>query len=102
MAAVDRHALAGRPGRVQALADLPFKRWGEDGTCARLLEEMRVNDAIGQLERTVTIDSTIARAHQHAAGAPKRGTTAGRSIPSNPHNGRRSDDPATSSPPHST
>jgi transposase len=71
-----------------------FKRWEQDGTWARLLEEMQVkDDSIGQVEFTVSIDSTIARAHQHAAGARKRGTTAGRSIRSNRKTGRRSDDP---------
>uniref|UniRef100_UPI003F49726D IS5 family transposase n=1 Tax=Nonomuraea sp. CA-252377 TaxID=3240003 RepID=UPI003F49726D len=53
-----------------------FKRWDEDGTWARLLEEMQVkDDSLGRVEFTVSIDSTIARAHQHAAGARKRGTT---------------------------
>ncbi len=41
------------------------------------------DDSLGQVEFTVSIDSTIARAHQHAAGARKKGTTAGRSIRSN-------------------
>ncbi len=71
-----------------------FKRWEEDGTWARLLEDLQVkDDSIGTVELTVSIDSTIARAHQHAAGARKRGTTAGRSIRSNRKTGRRSDDP---------
>ncbi len=71
-----------------------FKRWEEDGTWARLLEDMQVkDDSIGQVEFTVSIDSTIARAHQHAAGARKRGTAAGRSIRSDRKGGRRSDDP---------
>uniref|UniRef100_UPI003570EFEB IS5 family transposase n=1 Tax=Nonomuraea cavernae TaxID=2045107 RepID=UPI003570EFEB len=57
-----------------------FSRWDNDGTWARLLEEMQVkDDSIGTVELTVSIDSTIARAHQHAAGARKRGTTTGRS-----------------------
>ncbi|MGI5485632.1 IS5 family transposase [Microtetraspora malaysiensis] len=58
-----------------------FKRWDQDGTWAHLLEEMQVkDDSIGRVEWTFSIDSTIARAHQHAAGARKGGTTAGRSI----------------------
>ncbi|WP_435889272.1 IS5 family transposase [Streptosporangium canum] len=57
-----------------------FARWDADGTWARLLEEMQVkDDSVGTVELTVSIDSTIARAYQHAAGARKRGTTAGRS-----------------------
>ncbi|MFF5244755.1 hypothetical protein ACFY3V_10775 [Streptosporangium sp. NPDC000095] len=52
-----------------------------------MLEETQVkDDSIGQVEWTVSIDSTIARAHQYAAGARKKGTTAGRSIRSNPKN----------------
>ncbi|MFC0557380.1 IS5 family transposase, partial [Planotetraspora thailandica] len=58
-----------------------FKRWDEDGTWARLLEQMQVkDDSVGNVEWTVSIDSTIARAHQHAAGARKKGMAAGRSI----------------------
>ncbi|MBB3733900.1 transposase [Nonomuraea dietziae] len=71
-----------------------FKRWEEDGTWARLLEDLQVkDDAIGTGGLTGSIDSTIARAHQHAAGARKRRTTAGRSIRSNRKTGRCSDDP---------
>ena len=29
------------------------------------------SDAVGEVEWEVSVDSTIARAHQHAAGAPK-------------------------------
>ncbi|MCO5994076.1 hypothetical protein [Actinoallomurus rhizosphaericola] len=51
-----------------------YKRWDEDGTWARLLEAVQVkDDAVGDLEWTFSIDSSIARAHQHAAGARKKG-----------------------------
>lgn len=41
----------------------------------RLLEHIQVSDeAVGRLEWTVSVDSTVNRAHQHAAGASKRGT----------------------------
>ncbi|MFC4537146.1 IS5 family transposase [Sphaerisporangium dianthi] len=57
-----------------------FKRWDTDGTWARLLEQMQVkDDSVGKVEWSFSIDSTISRAHQHAAGARKGGTTAGRS-----------------------
>jgi hypothetical protein len=73
----DRSALAGHPRALRSLADLlraRFSRWDNDGTWARLLEEMQVkDDSIGSVELTVSIDSTIARAHQHAAGARKKG-----------------------------
>jgi transposase len=55
-----------------------WKRWDEDGTWARLLEHVQVkDDAVGQVEWVVSIDSSIARAHQHAAGARKEGAPGG-------------------------
>lgn len=55
-----------------------FARWETDGTWARLLELAQVrDDAVGRIEWTVSVDSTINRAHQHAAGACKRGSPAG-------------------------
>lgn len=51
-----------------------FARWERDVTWARLLEHVQVNDAaVGMVEWTVSVDSTINRARQHAAEAPKRG-----------------------------
>jgi transposase len=55
--------------------DLPerygrFVRWRCDGTWDRLLAHAQTkSDAVGELEWEVSVDSTIARAHQHAAGA---------------------------------
>jgi len=55
-----------------------FARWEADGTWARLLEHVQVrDDAMDRVEWTVAVDSTINRAHQHAAGARKRGQQAG-------------------------
>jgi transposase len=55
-----------------------FARWEADGTWAKLLEHVQVrDDAVGQVEWTVSVDSTINRAHQHAAGARKKGPQAG-------------------------
>ncbi|WSI89850.1 IS5 family transposase [Streptomyces murinus] len=55
-----------------------FARWEADGTWARLLEEVQVrDDSVGLVEWTVSVDSTINRAHQHAAGARKKGPQAG-------------------------
>ncbi|MEW2313299.1 IS5 family transposase [Streptomyces sp. NPDC006864] len=54
-----------------------FGRWEADGTWARLLEHVQVrDDAVGKVEWTVSVDSTINRAHQHAAGARKKGSPA--------------------------
>ena len=45
-----------------------FDRWANDGTCQAILTAVRARaDAAGQLDWTVSIDSTIARVHQHGA-----------------------------------
>jgi transposase len=47
-----------------------FVRWRRDGTWDRLLAHAQSkSDAVGEVEWEVSVDSTIARAHQHAAGA---------------------------------
>lgn len=44
--------------------------WSKDGTWLRLLEAAQARaDADGTLEWLVSVDTTIVRAHQHAAGA---------------------------------
>jgi transposase len=51
-----------------------FRRWQRDGTWARILAVLQsLADAAGQIVWDVSVDSTTARAHQHAAGARKRG-----------------------------
>jgi transposase len=51
-----------------------FRRWQRDGTWARILTGLQANaDARGLITWDVSVDSTIARAHQHAAGASKKG-----------------------------
>ncbi|KPC59209.1 transposase [Streptomyces chattanoogensis] len=50
-----------------------FARWEVDGIWATLLEHLQVcDDAVGRVDWTVSVDSTINRAHQHSAGARKR------------------------------
>ncbi len=50
-----------------------FSRWRRDGTWDRLLADAQTkSDAVGEVEWLVSVDSTIARAHQHAAGARRR------------------------------
>lgn len=52
-----------------------FRRWQRDGTWRRILAGLQARaDAAGLLTWEVSVDSTIARAHQHAAGARKRGS----------------------------
>ena len=54
-------------------------RWAIDGTWARILAAVLATaDADEDVEWTVSVDSTICRAHQHAAGAVKRGLRDGR------------------------
>lgn len=51
-----------------------FRRWQRDGTWKRIFEQLQAEaDAKGLITWDVSVDSTIARAHQHAAGARKRG-----------------------------
>jgi transposase len=51
-----------------------FRRWQRDGTWPRILTTLQgLADAAGRIVWDVSIDSTVARAHQHAAGARKRG-----------------------------
>ncbi|MEU1557435.1 IS5 family transposase [Streptomyces scabiei] len=50
-----------------------FRRWQRNGTWKRILEQLQAEaDAKGLITWDVSVDSTIARAHQHAAGARKR------------------------------
>jgi transposase len=45
-------------------------RWAADGTWDRLLTQLSADaDAAGELDWVVAVDSSINRAHQHAAGA---------------------------------
>jgi transposase len=71
--AENRSALA-RPTRaLRTLADLllkSFVRWQQDGTWDRLLANTQTkSDAVGEVEWEVSVDDTVVRAHQHAAGA---------------------------------
>lgn len=52
-----------------------FYRWRKAGRWARALEELqRLGDAAGKLDwEEHQADSTVVRAHQHAAGAPEKG-----------------------------
>ncbi|GGR17146.1 transposase [Streptomyces roseolus] len=51
-----------------------FRRWQRDGTWARILTELQAQaDAKDLITWEVDVDSTICRAHQHVAGARKKG-----------------------------
>jgi hypothetical protein len=48
------------------------RRWSADGTWEQVLDELRRGcDAAEGREWTIGVDSLTARAHQHAAGAPR-------------------------------
>ncbi len=50
-----------------------FVRWRRDATWDRLLAHAQTrSDAVSEVEWLVSVDSTTARAHQHAAGARRR------------------------------
>lgn len=51
-----------------------FRRWQRDGTWHHIFEQLQAQaDAKGLITWDVSVDSTIACAHQHAAGARKKG-----------------------------
>jgi transposase len=53
-----------------------FRRWQLDGTWAAVVTGLQAAaDAAGRIRWDVSVDSTIVRAHQHAAGAGKRGSS---------------------------
>src|SRR5919202_5774561 len=61
-----------RYGPWQTCADRLY-RWRRDGTWDRLLAHVQTkSDAVGEVEWEVSVDSSVVRAHQHAAGARRR------------------------------
>jgi transposase len=51
-----------------------FRRWQRDQTWARVVAALQTRaDVAGLITWDVSVDSTMARAHQHAAGARRRG-----------------------------
>ncbi|WP_199812371.1 IS5 family transposase [Streptomyces bikiniensis] len=53
-----------------------FRRWQRDGTWARIVTRLQAEaDAKGLITWDVNVVSTVCRAHQHAAGAAKKGTS---------------------------
>lgn len=57
-------------GRIYDL----FRRWQRDGTWHQVLTRLQAQaDAKGAIVWDLSVDSTVCRAHQHAAGARKRG-----------------------------
>jgi transposase len=58
-----------------------FARWQSDGTWARVEAALRTQaDGAGELDWDAQIDSSVIRAHQHAAGARKGGSARSRQV----------------------
>ncbi|WP_425389381.1 IS5 family transposase [Cryptosporangium arvum] len=65
-----------------------FWRWSRNGTLTLLVRQVRViAEAIDELDREVSVDSSIVRAHQHAAGARRAQAPGAGGLPA----GRRAD-----------
>ena len=80
-----------------------FVRWRRDGTWDRLLAHAQTkSDAVGQMVCEVSLDSTVARAHQHAAGARRRPSQADQKRGSGTRPTKPSGAAAAASPPSST
>jgi transposase len=74
-----------------------LRRWTADGTWDRILTHAQVHDDGQPVEWIVSVDSSIVRAHQHAAGARKKGDPPVGARPARRlvrKTVRRSDDPA--------
>jgi transposase len=73
-----------------------LRRWSADGTWERLLAQVQADeDGAGRIDWEVSVDSTTARAHQHAAGARKAPPPA---VPQRgPQRGTNRVDPVTAS-----
>lgn len=60
-----------------------LRLWTADGTWDRILDEVIVkDDSVGEVEWVISVDSSVVRAHQHAAGARKKGAAVPPSKPS--------------------
>ena len=57
-----------------------FRRWVRSGRLRKLFEALTDRPELGALPR-VFLDSTVLRAHAHAAGAPRKKSASGRSGP---------------------
>lgn len=73
--AENRLALARPAGEVRTWQTCfdRFNRWRGDGTWDPLLAHAQTkSDAVGEVEWDVSVDDTVIRAYQHAAGARRK------------------------------
>ncbi|ALO13581.1 Transposase IS4 family protein [Streptomyces venezuelae] len=69
-------SVAGRARRVRPVGHIYdlFRRWQRTGTWHRAFSRLQsLADAKGVIVWDLSVDSTVRRAHQHAAGARKQG-----------------------------
>jgi transposase len=60
-----------------------LRLWTKDGTWDKIFDRVIVkDDAVSDLEWIISVDSSMVRAHQHSAGARKKGDAAMESTPS--------------------
>ncbi len=74
-----------------------FRRWVASGRLRRLFEGLTEHPELGDIPRLL-VDSTIVRAHAHAAGAPRKKSDSG---PTPPPNSKASAAAAAAAPPKS-
>jgi len=68
--------------------------WTADGTWERILDQVIVkDDSVGTVEWAFSIDSTSVRAHQHSAGARKKGAAPPSGLRNSPSTEKPSDGP---------
>jgi transposase len=71
-----------------------LRRWTADGTWDRILDHVVVkDDSVGKVEWIFSVDSSVVRAHQHAAGARKKGDAEPTGSKPSPSTAKGSDDP---------
>jgi transposase len=61
-----------------------LRRWTADGTWDKILAHAQVHDDGRPVDWTVSVDSSIVRAHQHSAGARKKGDPVASDQPTSP------------------
>lgn len=60
-----------------------FRRRVDSGRLRKLFEDLTEHPELGEIPRLL-VDSTILRAHQHAAGAPRKKSDSGPKLPPKP------------------
>src|SRR5262245_50126298 len=72
-----------------------LRLWTKTGLWQKVFDEVIVkDDAVGAVGWVISVDSSVVRAHQHAAGARKRGAPPAKKSKPSPSRKRTSDDPA--------